>query len=182
MLSSSSWGTRGQMGYIIPPSCSGSVLGLPPSWRCLKKPPRGGNLEASWRHPNQMPKQPQLTRFDVEEERRLYSELPLGGPAPHPTSKAESSHLPKETYFSCLHPRPHTTQIWPWVRTTKSKASPFGSTLSLLLIKRQSVSLQLGIIHEQDPEILEAETHSWLGGSTPHYSGWKLSQDSCDHQ
>ena len=54
-----------------------------------------------------MPKLPQLTPFDAEEQ-QLYSKLPLDGRAPHPIFKAEPSHPLQETHFSCLHLLPHS--------------------------------------------------------------------------
>ena len=51
-----------------------------------------------------MPKPPQLTPLDVEEQ-RLYSELLPGDRAPHPISKGAPRHPAEETHFSCLYPR-----------------------------------------------------------------------------
>ncbi|XP_066508142.1 CD48 antigen-like [Hoplias malabaricus] len=51
-----------QPGDIFPPVCPGSTPGPPSSW------------EASRRHPDQMPKPPQLTSLNAKEQ-RLYSKL-----------------------------------------------------------------------------------------------------------
>ena len=92
---------RGSQG--IPPVVnSGSAQGPPPSWMCPKKLLR----QATSRYLNQMPDPPKLTPFDAIEQ-RLYSELPPD--APHLITKAETSHPPKQTHFSCrLYPWPHS--------------------------------------------------------------------------
>lgn len=51
----------GQMGYIIPPACSGSTLGSSPWWTCLAYLHR----EASRGHLNQMPGSSQLAPFNA---------------------------------------------------------------------------------------------------------------------
>ncbi|XP_049457572.1 uncharacterized protein LOC125904284 isoform X3 [Epinephelus fuscoguttatus] len=61
----------GKMRYVIPPVCSGSAPGPRTSGTCLKHLQR----EAPRRHPDQMPKPPQLTPLDVKEQ-RLYSKCP----------------------------------------------------------------------------------------------------------
>ena len=54
-----------------------------------------------------MPEPPQLTPFDVQEQ-RLYSKFPVDGRAPLHISKGEPSHPLKEANFSRLYPRPHS--------------------------------------------------------------------------
>ena len=66
-----------QRGHIIPPASHGSAPGPPPSRMCSENLQR----EATRRHPNLMPKPPQLTPFDAEEQ-WLYSEFPPIDQAP----------------------------------------------------------------------------------------------------
>uniref|UniRef100_A0AAY5KXL8 Putative nuclease HARBI1 n=1 Tax=Esox lucius TaxID=8010 RepID=A0AAY5KXL8_ESOLU len=55
------------------------------------------------KHPKQMPKPPQLTPLDVEEQ-RLYSELLPGDRTSHPISKGSPSHPAEKAHFSRLYP------------------------------------------------------------------------------
>ena len=94
-----------QKGYKIPGVSSGSALGPFPSQIC----PQNLLREASRRHPKLMPKPPQLTHFDAEEQ-WLYSDAR----AHHPISKSKPNHLPKKTNLICLYPQSHyfvTSQI-----------------------------------------------------------------------
>ena len=93
-------GIPGQKGNIIPPASPGSPPGPPPS----RTYPVSLQMEATRRHPNQVPEPSQLTPFDAEEQ-RLCSEFAPDGQAPHPISKAEPSQPPKETHCSCLYLR-----------------------------------------------------------------------------
>ncbi|KAK3546361.1 hypothetical protein QTP70_025767 [Hemibagrus guttatus] len=54
-------------------------------------------------HPKQMPKPPQLSPFDVEEQ-RLYSELLPGDRAPYPISKGAPCHPTEDAHFGRLYP------------------------------------------------------------------------------
>ncbi len=92
----------GQVGYIIPSVSSGSAPGSLPGWTCLEKLHR----EAPRRHPNQIPKPPQLALFDAKEQ-WLYFELPPDVQSPHPISKAEPSHPTEETHYSHSYPLSH---------------------------------------------------------------------------
>ena len=56
------------------------------------------------RHPDQMPKTPQLAPVNAKEQ-WLYSEPLLDVQAPHP--KAEPSHSAQEAHFGCLYSRPN---------------------------------------------------------------------------
>uniref|UniRef100_A0A8C6MLL2 Endothelial PAS domain protein 1 n=1 Tax=Nothobranchius furzeri TaxID=105023 RepID=A0A8C6MLL2_NOTFU len=76
-----------QIGDVTSPTCPGSTRGPPAGRTYPKHLPR----EASRRHPDQMPKPPQLTPFDPEEQ-RFYSESLPNVLAPHPIFKAETSH------------------------------------------------------------------------------------------
>ncbi|KAK3529226.1 hypothetical protein QTP70_021926 [Hemibagrus guttatus] len=58
--------------------------------------------ETSRRHPKQMPESPQLSPFDVEEQ-RLYSELLPGDRAPYPISKGVPHHPTEEAHFGRLY-------------------------------------------------------------------------------
>uniref|UniRef100_A0A8C6P6I9 Protocadherin related 15 n=1 Tax=Nothobranchius furzeri TaxID=105023 RepID=A0A8C6P6I9_NOTFU len=64
---------------------------------------------ASRRHPDQMPKPPQLAPFDLEEQ-RFYSESLPNVRAPHPISKAEPGHPTEGTHFGRLHPFPPVSE------------------------------------------------------------------------
>ncbi|KAK3567625.1 hypothetical protein QTP86_020275 [Hemibagrus guttatus] len=78
------------------------VLGLPwasPRWGMPGTPPQGHVLG----HPKQMPKPPQLSPFDVEEQ-RLYSELLPGDRAPYPISKGAPRHPTAEAHFGRSYP------------------------------------------------------------------------------
>jgi len=70
----------GQKGYIIPPASSGSAPGSPSSRTCLKNLQR----EATRRHPNQMPKPPQLTLFRCR-----------GAVLPHYSWRSPNGELPQ---------------------------------------------------------------------------------------
>uniref|UniRef100_A0A8C6LZV4 Nucleolar protein 12 n=1 Tax=Nothobranchius furzeri TaxID=105023 RepID=A0A8C6LZV4_NOTFU len=71
---------------------------------------------ASRRHPDQMPKPPQLTPFDPEEQ-RFYSESLPNVRAPHPISKAEPGHPTEETHFGRLYPRSRSFGHYPKLMT-----------------------------------------------------------------
>ena len=58
--------------------------------------------EVPGRHPDQIPKSPQLAPFNAKDQ-RLYSELPVDVRASHPISKAEPGHSTEETHFGCLY-------------------------------------------------------------------------------
>lgn len=58
------------------------------------------------RRPNQMPKPPQLSPFDMK-KKRLHSELPLDVWDPHPFCKAEPSSPATEIHSGCLFPQAH---------------------------------------------------------------------------
>ncbi|KAK3559002.1 hypothetical protein QTP86_000123 [Hemibagrus guttatus] len=70
-----------------------------PGGACPEHLPR----ETSRRHPKQMPEPPQLSPFDVEEQ-RLYFELLPGDRAPYPISKGAPRHPTEEAHFGCLYP------------------------------------------------------------------------------
>ncbi|MEQ2171923.1 hypothetical protein GOODEAATRI_015637 [Goodea atripinnis] len=59
--------------------------------------------EVSRRHPNQIPKPPQLAPLDVEKQ-RLYSESLPDDQASYPISKGEPRHPTEETHFGRLYP------------------------------------------------------------------------------
>ncbi|MED6242193.1 hypothetical protein ATANTOWER_001460 [Ataeniobius toweri] len=88
----------GQPRNIVPPACPGSSSGPPPGETC----PEHLTREASRRHPNQMPKPPQLASLDVEKQ-QLYSGSFPDDRASHPISKREPRHHAEETHFGCLH-------------------------------------------------------------------------------
>uniref|UniRef100_A0A8C6PQA5 Nicastrin n=1 Tax=Nothobranchius furzeri TaxID=105023 RepID=A0A8C6PQA5_NOTFU len=89
-----------QIGDVTSPTCPGSTRGPPADRTCPKHLPR----QASGRHPDQMPKPPQLAPFDPEEQ-RFYSESLPNVRAPYPISKAEPGHPTEETHFGRLYPR-----------------------------------------------------------------------------
>ncbi|KAK3559006.1 hypothetical protein QTP86_000109 [Hemibagrus guttatus] len=88
----------GQPRDIVSPVCPWSSPGSLPSGACPEHLPR----ETSRRHPKQMPKPPQLSPFDVEEQ-RLYSELLPGDRAPYPISKGLPRHPAEEAHSGCLY-------------------------------------------------------------------------------
>ncbi|KAK3560905.1 hypothetical protein QTP86_022883 [Hemibagrus guttatus] len=89
----------GQPKDIVSPACPGSSPGPLPGGAC----PEHLSRETSWRHPKQMPEPPQLSPFDVEEQ-RLYSELLPGDRAPYPISKGAPRHPTEEAHFGRLYP------------------------------------------------------------------------------
>uniref|UniRef100_A0A8C6KI56 Ig-like domain-containing protein n=1 Tax=Nothobranchius furzeri TaxID=105023 RepID=A0A8C6KI56_NOTFU len=101
-----------QIGDVTSPTCPGSTRGPPAGRTCPKHLPR----EASRRHPDQMPKPPQLTPFDPEEQ-RFYSESLPNVRAPHPISKAEPGHPTEETHFGRLYPRSRSFGHYPKLMT-----------------------------------------------------------------
>ncbi|KAK3520771.1 hypothetical protein QTP70_032339 [Hemibagrus guttatus] len=86
-------------GIVSPPACPGSSPGSLPGGACLEHLPS----KMSWRHPKQMPEPPQLSPFDVEEQ-RLYSKLLPGDRAPYPISKGAPRHPTEEVHFGRLYP------------------------------------------------------------------------------
>ncbi|KAK3509598.1 hypothetical protein QTP70_006792 [Hemibagrus guttatus] len=88
----------GQPRGIVSPACPGSSPGSLPGGACPEHLPR----ETSRRHPKQMPASPQLSPFDVEEQ-RLYSEILPGDRAPYPISKGAPRHPTEEAHFSRLY-------------------------------------------------------------------------------
>ncbi|KAK3511111.1 hypothetical protein QTP70_031458 [Hemibagrus guttatus] len=89
----------GQPRDVVSPACPGSSPGPLPSGACLEHLPS----EMSRRHPKQMPEPPQLSPFDVDEQ-RLYSELLPGDRAPYPISKGAPRHPTEEAHFGRLYP------------------------------------------------------------------------------
>ncbi|KAK3533720.1 hypothetical protein QTP70_024318, partial [Hemibagrus guttatus] len=89
----------GQPRDIVSQACPGSSLGPLPGGACPEHLPR----EMSRRHPKQMPEPPQLSPFDVEEQ-RVYSELLPGDRAPYPISKGAPHHPMEEAHFGRLYP------------------------------------------------------------------------------
>ncbi|KAF7650212.1 hypothetical protein LDENG_00129660, partial [Lucifuga dentata] len=90
----------GQLGKCNPSSVSWVFPGPLPSWTCLEDLPR----EATRGHPYYVPEPPQLTPFDVEEQ-RLYSESLLDVRASHPVPESEPRHPTEESHFRRLYPR-----------------------------------------------------------------------------
>ncbi|KAK3530439.1 hypothetical protein QTP86_024351, partial [Hemibagrus guttatus] len=84
---------------IVSPACPGSSPVSLPGGACPEHLPR----ETSQRHPKQMPEPPQLSPFDVEEQ-RLYSELLPGDRAPYPIFKGAPRHPTEEAHFGRLYP------------------------------------------------------------------------------
>ncbi|KAF7654962.1 hypothetical protein LDENG_00062700 [Lucifuga dentata] len=74
------------MGYVIPPVCSGSALGSPPSSTC----PENLQRKVFRRHPNQMPEPPQLVLFNAKQQRFYFEPLWM---SVHPISMGEPSQL-----------------------------------------------------------------------------------------
>ncbi|XP_067434958.1 uncharacterized protein [Thunnus thynnus] len=66
-----------------------------------------------------MPKPPQLAPFNAKEQ-WLYSKPPPNVRAPHPISKAEPRHSPKEIHFGRLDPRSHSFSHYPKLVTIAS--------------------------------------------------------------
>ncbi|KAK3550428.1 hypothetical protein QTP86_025158 [Hemibagrus guttatus] len=89
----------GQPRDIVSPVCPGSSPGPLPGGACPEHLPR----ETSRMHLKQMPEPPQLSPFDVEEQ-RLYSELLPGDRAPYPISKGAPCHPTEEVHFGHLYP------------------------------------------------------------------------------
>ncbi|KAK3568299.1 hypothetical protein QTP86_003146 [Hemibagrus guttatus] len=89
----------GQPRDIVSPACPGSSPGPLPGGAC----PEHISRETSRTHPKQMPEPPQLSPFDVEEQ-RLCSELLPGDRAPYPISKRAPRHPTKEAHFGRLCP------------------------------------------------------------------------------
>ncbi|KAK3532634.1 hypothetical protein QTP86_027371 [Hemibagrus guttatus] len=108
------------------PACPGSSPGSLPDGACPEHLPR----ETSRRHPKQMPEPPQLSPFDVEEQ-RLYSELLPGDSAPYPISKGAHCHPTEETHFGCLYPGSYPFGNDPEFMTIASSSS--GASRSFLL-------------------------------------------------
>ncbi|KAK3511436.1 hypothetical protein QTP70_008680 [Hemibagrus guttatus] len=77
-----------------------------------------------------MPEPPQLSPFDVEEQ-RLYSELLPGDSAPYPISKGAHCHPTEETHFGCLYPGSYPFGNDPEFMTIASSSS--GASRSFLL-------------------------------------------------
>ncbi|KAK3546058.1 hypothetical protein QTP70_019981, partial [Hemibagrus guttatus] len=78
----------------VSPACPGSLSGGAYPEHLPRETPR--------RHPKQMPKPPQLSPFDVEEQ-RLYSKLLPGDRAPYPISKGAPHHPMEEAHFGRLY-------------------------------------------------------------------------------
>ncbi|KAK3515850.1 hypothetical protein QTP70_034718 [Hemibagrus guttatus] len=89
---------RGQPRDIVSPACPGSSPGSIPGGAFPEHLPR----ETSRKKPKQMPKPPQLSPFDVEEQ-RLYSKLLPGDRAPYPITKGAPRHPTEEAHFGCLY-------------------------------------------------------------------------------
>ncbi|KAK3548030.1 hypothetical protein QTP70_003062 [Hemibagrus guttatus] len=89
----------GQPRDIVSPACPGSSQRSFQGGACPEHLPR----EMSWRHPKQMPEPPQLSPFDVEEQ-RLYSKLLPGDRAPYPIPKGAPCHPMEEAHFGRLYP------------------------------------------------------------------------------
>ncbi|KAK3507438.1 hypothetical protein QTP70_020628 [Hemibagrus guttatus] len=113
----------GQPRDIVSPACPGSSPGPLPGGACPIHLPR----ETSRRHPKQMPEPPQLSPFNVEEQ-RLYSKLLPGDRAPYPISKRAPRHPTEEAHFGRLCPGSYPFGHDPALMTTGlvTKDSPVG--------------------------------------------------------
>ncbi|MEQ2241221.1 hypothetical protein ILYODFUR_023129 [Ilyodon furcidens] len=130
--------------------------------------------EASRTHLLQMPKLPQLTPLDVEEQ-RLYSELFLDGRAPHLISKGVPGHPTEEAHFSRLGSGISFFRSWP-IGEGRIEDRPVNRELSLPHNRPTQLPHYCGSctdpsvdlpLHSpltcgQDPEILELEAEAPL--------------------
>ncbi|KAK3574723.1 hypothetical protein QTP86_015383, partial [Hemibagrus guttatus] len=111
---------------IVSPACPGSSLGPLPGGACPEHLPR----ETSRRHTEQMPKPPQLSPFDMEEQ-RLYSELLPGSRTPYPISKGAPRHPTEKAHFGCLYPGSypfsHDPELMTIVEASNSQTSTVNS-------------------------------------------------------
>ncbi|KAK3566605.1 hypothetical protein QTP86_001083 [Hemibagrus guttatus] len=151
----------------ISPECPGSSPGSLPSGACPEHFPR----ETPRRHPKQMPEPPQLSPFDVEEQ-RLYSKLLPGNRAPYPIFKGAPRHPSEEAHFGRLYPGsypfghdPEFMTIDQYIDRITAAAAPIHLSIS------QSI---LPSLVNKTPTRLE--NHGLrFGGADPHPSRFKLS-------
>ncbi|KAF7665954.1 hypothetical protein LDENG_00126290 [Lucifuga dentata] len=105
------------MGYVIPPACSGSTPGSPPSRLC----PEILQREVSRRHSNQMPEPPQLAHLNTKEQLLYFEPLP-DVCASHLIPKNEHSHPSRKlTVFtiSFFWSRPIGVSLLQWQNSIK---------------------------------------------------------------
>ncbi|KAK3542720.1 hypothetical protein QTP70_000097 [Hemibagrus guttatus] len=132
--------------HSLSTACPGSSPGSLPGGACPEHLPR----ETSRRHSKQIPEPPQLSPFDVEEQ-RLYSELLPGDRTPYPVSKGAPRHPTQNLYERNIKDRyiaqtgitgaPSWIQAWGWgtqvvkVTAIKKRKSTKITTKSCSILK-----------------------------------------------
>ncbi|KAK3540124.1 hypothetical protein QTP70_026453 [Hemibagrus guttatus] len=101
-----------------------------------------------------MPEPPQLSPFDVEEQ-RLYSELLPGDRAPYPTSKGAPRHPTEEAHFGRLYPRSYPFGHDPELMTIDGKMSP---VLLMAILSMLAKSLALKTVNTSSTENISTES------------------------